>query len=131
MHHSWQNLSGADYIPCATEKYRGLQQRLVANAESVAFYSGIGKEGGLIRDAFRSLARHLQGVLTANWTHSMWEQFHLKCAPLKSCCKTVNAELRYRALQLLDLLPARHLQGMLTVNWTHSMWEQARPRCAL
>ena len=50
----------------------------MANAESVAFYSGIGKEGGLVRDAFQRLARHLQGVLRANWTHGMWEQFHLK-----------------------------------------------------
>ena len=53
----------------------------MGNAESVAFYSGIEKEGGLIRDKFQQLVRHLQHVLGANWRHSMWQQFHMKCAP--------------------------------------------------
>ena len=69
-----------DWRPAAAESYRGLQQRLVTNAESVAFYSGIDKEGGLIRDKFQQLVRHLQHVLGANWRHNMWQQFHMKYA---------------------------------------------------
>jgi len=53
--------------------YRQLQARLRTNAESVAFYGGIEKEGALIRRSFRALVAHQAALLTTQWRFSMWQ----------------------------------------------------------
>ncbi|GAB4822712.1 hypothetical protein N2152v2_009758 [Parachlorella kessleri] len=58
--------------------YRHLQTRLRANAESVAFYGGIAKEGGLVRGRFREVLRHQAKLLGKQWTFGMVQDFLLK-----------------------------------------------------
>lgn len=59
-------------MPCAGE-YRNLQQRLTNNAESVAFYGGIDREGSLIKARFRQLVKHQAHLLRTQWRFSMWQ----------------------------------------------------------
>ena len=47
--------------------YRHLQARLRSNAESVAFYGGIEKEGKIITQRFKELLRHHSRILTKQW----------------------------------------------------------------
>lgn len=53
--------------------YRQLQARLRTNAESVAFYGGIEKEGALIRQRFGTLVAHQASLLATQWRFSMWQ----------------------------------------------------------
>ena len=53
--------------------YRQLQARLRTNAESVAFYGGIEKEGALIRRSFSTLVAHQASLLATQWHFSMWQ----------------------------------------------------------
>ena len=62
---------------CAGE-YRNSQQRLTNNAESVAFYGGISKEGSLITSRFRQLVKHQAHLLRTQWRFSMWQVCHLR-----------------------------------------------------
>ena len=62
-----------------TGAYRHLHTRLRANAESVAFYSGIEKEGRLIMDKFSELTRHEATLLSTQWCFSMWQVCCLYC----------------------------------------------------
>lgn len=48
-------------------EYRQLQSRLRGNAESVAFYGGIDKEGRLIRNKFAELVKHRGRLLATQW----------------------------------------------------------------
>ncbi len=48
-------------------EYRGLQGRLRGNAESVAFYGGIDKEGRLIKSKFAELVKHRGRLLATQW----------------------------------------------------------------
>ena len=67
--------SGWHLLAC-TGEYRNLQQRLTNNAESVAFYGGIDREGGLIRGRFRQLVKHQAHLLRTQWRFSMWQVCH-------------------------------------------------------
>ncbi|KAK9846568.1 hypothetical protein WJX81_006713 [Elliptochloris bilobata] len=58
--------------------YRQLQARLRTNAESVAFYGGIEKEGALVRRSFGTLVAHQASLLATQWRFSMWQEFHTK-----------------------------------------------------
>ena len=51
--------------------YRHLQARLRSNAESVAFYGGIEKEGKIITHRFKELLRHHSRLLTKQWQFGM------------------------------------------------------------
>jgi len=51
--------------------YRHLQARLRSNAESVAFYGGIEKEGKIIVARFKELLRHHSRLLTKQWQFGM------------------------------------------------------------
>lgn len=51
--------------------YRHLQARLKNNAESVAFYGGIDKEGRIINSRFKELLRHHGRILTKQWQFGM------------------------------------------------------------
>ena len=53
--------------------YRQLQTRLRANAESVAAYGGIKREGGLIVESFRKVTQHRGKLLRTQWLFSMWQ----------------------------------------------------------
>lgn len=68
---------------CGAGAYRQLHARLRTNAEPVAFYGGITKEGALIRERFRQLIRHERGLLTTQWRFSMW-QVRTRCHPRHS-----------------------------------------------
>lgn len=57
----------------AAGSYRQLQARLRTNAESVAFYGGIEKEGTLIRRSFNTLVAHQASLLGTQWRFSMWQ----------------------------------------------------------
>ena len=58
----------------AAGSYRQLQARLRTNAESVAFYGGIEKEGTLlIRKSFSTLVAHQASLLGTQWRFSMWQ----------------------------------------------------------
>ena len=54
-------------------EYRNLQQHLTNNAESIAFYGGIEREGSLIRARFRQLVKHQAHLLRTQWRFSMWQ----------------------------------------------------------
>lgn len=54
-----------------TGTYRHLQARLCNNAESVAFYGGVEKEGRIIKHKFKDLLRHHQQLLTKQWQFGM------------------------------------------------------------
>lgn len=51
--------------------YRDLHTRLRENAEPVAFYSGIEKEGALVRTSFQELVKHRLRLLRAQWKFNM------------------------------------------------------------
>lgn len=53
--------------------YRQLQARLRTNAEPVAFYGGIEKEGNLIIGKFKELVRHHVKLLNTQWRFAMWQ----------------------------------------------------------
>lgn len=61
--------------------YRHLQARLRSNAESVAFYGGIDKEGRIINSRFKELLRHHGRILIKQWQFGM-VQVELRT----SCC---------------------------------------------
>jgi ABC-type uncharacterized transport system fused permease/ATPase subunit len=48
-----------------------LQTRLRSNAESVAFYRGVSKEGELIRASFKDMLHHQARVLGKQWRFGM------------------------------------------------------------
>lgn len=58
--------------------YRHMHSRLKTNAESVAFYGGIPKEGELIRSKFAGVADHAALLLSKQWYFSMVQDFLLK-----------------------------------------------------
>lgn len=58
--------------------YRHLQARLRSNAESIAFYGGIEKEGKIIIHRFKELLRHHSRLLTKQWQFGMVQ--------VSSCC---------------------------------------------
>ena len=58
------------FIACAGI-YRHLQARLKNNAESVAFYGGIDKEGRIINSRFKELLRHHGRILSKQWQFGM------------------------------------------------------------
>ncbi|KAL4445411.1 hypothetical protein ABPG77_011236 [Micractinium sp. CCAP 211/92] len=58
--------------------HRQLQTRLRANAESVAFYRGIAREGELLRSSFRDVIQHQARVLGKQWHFGMVQDFLLK-----------------------------------------------------
>lgn len=58
--------------------YRALHARLRANAEPVAFYGGVGKEGGVVRAKFREVVAHAARLLGVQWRFSMVQDFLLK-----------------------------------------------------
>lgn len=62
--------------------YRHLQARLRSNAESVAFYGGIEKEGKIIVARFKELLRHHSRLLTKQWQFGMVQ---VSPAPLLPC----------------------------------------------
>lgn len=47
------------------------QGRLRANAEAVAFYRGVAKEGELLRSSFRDVVQHQARVLGKQWRFGM------------------------------------------------------------
>lgn len=47
------------------------QGRLRANAEAVAFYRGVAKEGDLLRSSFRDVVQHQARVLGKQWRFGM------------------------------------------------------------
>lgn len=58
--------------------YRHLHTRLRANAEPVAFYGGIAKEGDLLRTKFAEVVAHTNRVLGKQWHFSMVQDMLLK-----------------------------------------------------
>ncbi|KAK9820297.1 hypothetical protein WJX72_008694 [[Myrmecia] bisecta] len=58
--------------------YRHLHSRLRANAESVAFYGGIEKEGQLINNNFKDLVKHQARLLSTQWKFGIWQDFSMK-----------------------------------------------------
>ncbi|CAL8461843.1 g1374 [Coccomyxa elongata] len=58
--------------------YRQLHARLRTNAEPVAFYGGIQKEGSLIVTKFIELVKHHVKLLNTQWRFAMWQDFHTK-----------------------------------------------------
>ena len=60
--------------------YRHLHARLAANAEPVAFYGGVEREGVLVRGAFSEAARHAAHVIHTQWRFAMLQDFTTKYA---------------------------------------------------
>jgi ABC-type uncharacterized transport system fused permease/ATPase subunit len=58
--------------------YRHLHSRLRANAEPIAFYGGIAKEGDVIQTKFGDVVAHTARVLGKQWRYSMVQDFLLK-----------------------------------------------------
>ena len=61
---------------CVIGSYRNLHVRLRENAEPVAFYGGIEKEGALITSRFQELVRHRLRLLYTQWRFNMVQVFH-------------------------------------------------------
>ena len=53
--------------------YRQLHARLRTNAEPVAFYGGVEKEGSLIVSKFKDLVKHQLKLLSTQWRFAMWQ----------------------------------------------------------
>ena len=53
--------------------YRQLHARLRTNAESVAFYGGVEKEGNLIVSKFKQLVKDQMKLLNTQWRFAMWQ----------------------------------------------------------
>lgn len=68
--------------PLPPGSYRQLQARLRTNAESVAFYGGIEKEGALIRRSFSTLVAHQASLLGTQWRFSMWQVLPSHAGPI-------------------------------------------------
>ena len=65
--------------------YRQVQARLRENAEPIAFYGGIEKEGAVVRGRFSELMRHRMRMLRTQLRHSVvqvWLALWLQCSPL-------------------------------------------------
>ena len=60
--------------------YRHLHSRLAANAEPVAFYGGVAREGALVKGAFAEAARHAAHVIRTQWRFAMLQDFTTKYA---------------------------------------------------
>ena len=60
-------------MPYHTGTYRQLHARLRTNAEPVAFYRGVEKEGGLIVSRFKDLVKHQTELLNTQWRFAMWQ----------------------------------------------------------
>lgn len=58
--------------------YHQLHSRLKVNAESVALYGGMQKEGETIQESFKELLKHNAKLLNKQWTFSMVQDFLLK-----------------------------------------------------
>ena len=58
--------------------YRNMQYRLMQNSESVAFYEGTEKEGGVIREVYGRLVRHSRVLMGKQWRFLMVQDFLLK-----------------------------------------------------
>lgn len=69
-------------VHVCTGMYRHLQARLRSNAESVAFYGGIEKEGKIVVARFKELLRHHSRLLTKQWQFGMVQ---VAPAPLLPC----------------------------------------------
>ena len=50
-----------------------MHARLRTNAEPVAFYGGVEKEGGLIVSNFKQLVKHQLKLLNTQWLFAMWQ----------------------------------------------------------
>ena len=59
-------------------RYRNMQYRLVQNSESVAFYEGTEREGGLIREVYGKLVGHSRVLMGKQWRFLMVQDFLLK-----------------------------------------------------
>ena len=70
---SWSSFEAFAHPWLRAGEYRNLQQRLTNNAEPVAFYGGIDREGSLIRARFRQLVKHQAHLLRTQWRFSMWQ----------------------------------------------------------
>lgn len=57
--------------PACTGDFRQVHARLRENAEPVAFYGGIAKEGAGILERFSALMRHRMRVLRTQLRHSV------------------------------------------------------------
>ena len=58
--------------------YRTMQYRLMQNSESVAFYEGTEREGGVIREAYGRLISHAKKLQRKQWRFLMVQDFLLK-----------------------------------------------------
>jgi ABC-type uncharacterized transport system fused permease/ATPase subunit len=59
------------HLGCCTGDYRQVHARLRENAEPVAFYGGIAREGVGVLDRFSRLMRHRLRVLRTQLRHSV------------------------------------------------------------
>ncbi len=59
-------------------QYRNMQYRLMQNSESVAFYEGTEREGGLIREVYGKLVGHSRVLMGKQWRFLMVQDFLLK-----------------------------------------------------
>lgn len=58
--------------------YRNMQYRLMQNSESVAFYEGTEREGGVIREMYGRLIEHAKKLQRKQWRFLMVQDFLLK-----------------------------------------------------
>lgn len=58
-------------MPCLAAPPAAAQARLRSNAESVAFYRGIAREGELVHSSFRDVIQHQARVLGKQWHFGM------------------------------------------------------------
>lgn len=72
--------AGSKYGHVGAGTYRHLQARLRNNAESVAFYGGVEKEGRLIKHKFKDLLRHHARLLTKQWQYGMVQVSSCSCS---------------------------------------------------
>ena len=93
--------------------YRHLQARLRNNAESVAFYGGVEKEGRFIVHKFKDLLRHHERLLKTQWQYGM-VQVSLCLCSLSNCA---HLHIRSCARQEPHLLCNGSLCGCIDTLW--------------
>lgn len=97
-----------------TGSYRQLQTRLRANAESVAAYAGIKKEGHLIVGSFKKVVQHRGRLLKTQWLFSMWQ------VPQAAPQNLLHGHLSFLPKHALLLCQDLHcwLQNRFSLYWT-------------
>ena len=79
MTHHLRRFAGSWILPLVRARY--VHTRLRTHAESVAFFGGDDVEGDICAKQYGELVAHQKKYLSAQWTHSIFDDFIIKQLP--------------------------------------------------